>query len=804
MNQILGIRAFIPKEGDKKGQELKYHAFFEKGWLADSVFDILQNPMKYVERIPPEDRWNIHYCIANNGAGAREFLSQDVIPFDIDGIDTSIREKYIAVVIDELKIKKWETGIVFSGNGLHFLVGLEKQITDKDFFKKNRHHYKAILSRLNSRLIKEGLKGCADPAVFDHRRMLRLPLTVNRKPKKPEVVCTILQPNIEKIKFDITLISGLPIVKEEDEISKGLMKKYTKVDTNEILKSCEFIKWCKENPGSVNEPQWYALLSIIGRCENGDKLAHEYSEGHHNYSFDETKLKLEQSLEASGPRTCKNISNFWNGCGNCAHFEKVTSPILIVGPDHIKTEFTGFHTLAYKANGDAKLIPNYSDLRRAFERDYKYKNMGGSRMTYIWTGTHYKMISNAEIEHYAQTKFDPYANNNMVSEFKNLVLRTEIKDPEWFKGDPRKLNMKNGILDIDKLTLDPHDSETGFRHTFPYNYDPGAVSPVFDKMLKKLADNDPALENLLEEVLGYALSNDNCWVQKAPVLIGAGANGKSTFLNVLKSLVHSDNYSALTINCLKNEYSRQMLDGKLFNIAEETPTHALIENSLFKMLITGGDIHARAPYKEPYIFRNRAKFLFSCNELPKALDTTHGFFRRLTLIHFSVTFSKADPDYDPYIEDKLLNERAGIFNRAMRGYKRLVSQRGFTEAKQCEENLSNYILENDTVKSFICDYLHIIPTEKMNGEYIPMGDLYDSYKSNTTDGGEKAITKSKFFKKISGLVPGYQERIFAKKFKGLTDNDEPKIKKCLRGVKYGEGINLNEDSSLNKQIKIIN
>jgi hypothetical protein len=365
--QILGLRSFVNDENKK----IVYDAFHDKGWRATNLLELFKNPQALVELIPPKDRWNIFYTIASCGEGKREFNSQDVIVFDIDGINTDRLEDYIRLVLQTLNLTREKTGLVFSGHGLHFIIGLLEPITKKIFFKKNRHHYRGVLDRINQALKTEGLPGKADPAVFDARRILRLPGTVNRKPDQQDIMAIMLNGNIERVPFELSALSNLPEISDTDQISKEYIKKYPKVDTETILSGCKFLAWCKDKPNEVIEPQWYAMLSIIGRLDNGYKLAHEYSQGHASYTQEETDTKLEQATDSSGPRTCANIAAMWAGCVSCEHYQQVKSPILLHGADHIGTEYTGFHTIPFTAGGlPGKPVPNYDDLRKFFIRHY--------------------------------------------------------------------------------------------------------------------------------------------------------------------------------------------------------------------------------------------------------------------------------------------------------------------------------------------------------------------------------------------------------------------------------------------------
>jgi len=98
-----------------------------------------------------------------------------------------------------------------------------------------------------------------------------------------------------------------------------------------IVEGCGFIRHCRDDAGTLTEPPWYMMLSVVGRCEGGEKLAHEWSVSYPSYDPDETTEKLKHALSSPGPPTCSYISR--NGgretCLKCLHRGRIKSPIVL-------------------------------------------------------------------------------------------------------------------------------------------------------------------------------------------------------------------------------------------------------------------------------------------------------------------------------------------------------------------------------------------------------------------------------------------------------------------------------------------
>ncbi len=102
------------------------------------------------------------------------------------------------------------------------------------------------------------------------------------------------------------------------------------VGSDRILK-CDFIRWCKENPEKVTEPQWMAMISILCRITPGGwDLCHVFSEGYPKYSYNETEAKIRHAANDLKPVTCERIKEYGFRCDKkCG----VKSPIVLINQE---------------------------------------------------------------------------------------------------------------------------------------------------------------------------------------------------------------------------------------------------------------------------------------------------------------------------------------------------------------------------------------------------------------------------------------------------------------------------------------
>jgi predicted P-loop ATPase len=114
----------------------------------------------------------------------------------------------------------------------------------------------------------------------------------------------------------------------------GPRKEFPPADYTRIVRGCGWIDYCAEHAASLSEPEWYAQLSIVGRCEGGEDLAHQVSAPHPGYSRSQTTAKLRHALADAGPATCAKVKHSLGGtrfCDVCPNAGRVKSPIVLGG-----------------------------------------------------------------------------------------------------------------------------------------------------------------------------------------------------------------------------------------------------------------------------------------------------------------------------------------------------------------------------------------------------------------------------------------------------------------------------------------
>lgn len=540
----------------------------------------------------------------------------------------------------------------------------------------------------------------------------------------------------------------------QESISLDEWKKYRQSDGIKAMVDCGFLKQCADKPGSVDEPSWYALASIVGRFKDGRAKFHAMSRGHPDYSVDSADAKLEQALQASGPRTCKAIGELYKGCTTCPHFEKIKSPVVILDKEVIGTEATGFYYLDISASGQPKRIPDYEGLLKAYSRDHKFFRDSKSDRTYIWNSTHYEIATQIDTLAWCEETMTPSPTQKVRNEFRAKVEANGIKpqseiDSFFFVTTQGKLNLQNGILDVHTGALYPHDERVGFRYVLPYSFDVGAKCPHFEKFLGDITLSREDLKKTLLEFMGYCLwptYDDHCFLW----LAGGGRNGKSTFMDLVKHLVGQENTSAVLLNFFEKSNYVEMMNHKLVNISEESDARKIPSEviGMLKALSSGASVQVDQKYELPYMMKPTAKLIFASNT-PPVLSAEDALKSRMIVVPFELRLEEHTEDtttsrIDFNLGEKLRSELPGILNLVLTHLREFAarSPRKLHRSVTSQTAMNEIMRDSDHIERWVQDRVTFLPTAS-EGQGYSATELYLDFKSylgNDTDFPPEFIT----------------------------------------------------------------
>lgn len=352
-----------------------------------------------------------------------------------------------------------------------------------------------------------------------------------------------------------------------------------------------------------------------------------------------------------------------------------------------------------------------------------------------------KMGAEKYLARYHKTREEYY------KQFQTLANLPIIEQP----GNTAFINLQNGTLAVTQTgaNLLPFDKDHFFTYQLPFAYDKTATAPIFAGHLNKVLP-DIQCQNVLAEFLGSVFIKNNVLkLEKVLFLYGTGANGKSVIFDTTTALFGSQNASSYSLAELADDkgYFVAEIENKLVNYCSEFGGKAY--TTKFKQLASGEPTTGRSPYEKPRTITNYAKLIFNANELPKDVEQSHAYFRRLLILPFTVTI-KANEDVKDFASRIIEIELTGVLNWVLIGLERLLQQRKFSDCAAADEILTKYKNESNTVLLFLTEF-NYKPSEKST---IGKKELYELYSAFCSNNGYFRCNSTNFEERL--IQAGYQ------------------------------------------------
>jgi P4 family phage/plasmid primase-like protien len=382
---------------------------------------------------------------------------------------------------------------------------------------------------------------------------------------------------------------------------------------------------------------------------------------------------------------------------------------------------------------------------------------------YIWDGRHWLRDETAEVVRRAkQTVAGIYvAAGSVTNEDKRKDLgkhatRSEANQKlramvELARSEPNipvlpgdldranmLLNVANGTLDLKTSELRGHRRSDLLTRLVDVPFRPNAKCPTWEAFLKRTFLNNANVIGFIRRAVGYSFTGET-GEQVLFFLYGTGANGKSTFLNILLFLlgrygrqIESDLLLVRGGNVHPTGLAD--LEGTRLAVAMEIEDGRRIAESLVKHLTGGDRLTARRMNQDFREFWPTHKLWLGANHKPKVNGTDNAIWRRILLIPFSSTVPKNEQDRS--LPEKLREELPGILAWAVRGCIEWQTE-GLGVPDEVRATTESYRAEEDILFGFIENCCVVHPTKTVGST-----DLYEAFKEWTgTEITQKALAQ---------------------------------------------------------------
>lgn len=320
-----------------------------------------------------------------------------------------------------------------------------------------------------------------------------------------------------------------------------------------------------------------------------------------------------------------------------------------------------------------------------------------------------------------------------------------IVDKESGIADANLIAFNNGVLNIATNEFNEFSPEYIITNKIPYNYNADAKSELLEKVMTKLSCGDENVYKLLLQAVGYCFYRRN-ELRKSFFLLGEKRNGKSTFLDMVATLLGEDNTANLDLCEIGDRFRTAELTGKLANIGDDINDEWISNTAVFKKVVSGDTVTVERKGKDPYKLKSFAKFFFSANSLPRLGrgKDSRAVLDRLVIIPFNAKFTKDDPDYDPFIKYKLRDKSVmeALIAMAVPALKDVLIEQEFIQSDKAVKTLEEFEKSNNPILEFF--------EELSASDYLnePIKSVYQIYNVFCLSNNLQAISAIEFQKQM--------------------------------------------------------
>lgn len=320
--------------------------------------------------------------------------------------------------------------------------------------------------------------------------------------------------------------------------------------------------------------------------------------------------------------------------------------------------------------------------------------------------------------------------------------------------------VNNGVFNVRTKVLTPFSPDQVFLSKTHTDYVKDARNPVIfvngkdasggtwdvESWIRSLSDR-PGIPELLWQVLAAAIRPLVPWDQGVWLVNSVGANGKGTYLQLVKNLCGPQGvaWTTIPLEDFGKQFGLETLIGKSAILNDESRSDAFIDDvASLKAIITHDTINITRKGLTSVTYQARALLIQCTNDPPRVRDKTGSWLRRLLLIPFDKNFRKLGENKaikSDYVCRRDVLEYVQFKALSLDCYH-------FSSTKDTDALLDSYQTENDPVLAF---WKEIEPA--LVNDLIPWDVLYPLFQAwSAWSGADRPVGSTKFRKRLTTLL----------------------------------------------------
>jgi putative DNA primase/helicase len=333
-----------------------------------------------------------------------------------------------------------------------------------------------------------------------------------------------------------------------------------------------------------------------------------------------------------------------------------------------------------------------------------------------------------------------------------VLVPESVPMPTWLDGRPYDglvVSVANGLLDVARRELLPHDPAFFNATAVPFDFDPDARAPAcWHAFLRSLWGSDAESVQALAEWFGYTVSG-RLDQHKILLIVGPTRAGKGVIARMLGRLVGRENVAGPTLSSLSGDFGLAPLLGKSLAVISDARLNGRNAGVVVERLlsISGEDtLTVNRKYRDQWTGKLPARLMLCSNELPQLGDASMAVAGRFVPLLLTKSFYGEE---DLELEDRLAEELPAILNWSLDGLARLNEQAQFTRPPAVDDTIRTLQDLASPVGAFVRDCCAVGPDG-----WVVIDDLYKAYRTWADANGHGKSTKQVFGRDLRAALGG--------------------------------------------------
>jgi putative DNA primase/helicase len=335
--------------------------------------------------------------------------------------------------------------------------------------------------------------------------------------------------------------------------------------------------------------------------------------------------------------------------------------------------------------------------------------------------------------------------------------------PAWLDGKTTRLRpsnliaFTNGLLDVEQYVnegearLVPPSPLWFSLNVLPVRFDERSECPRWRAYLDEVLDKDPARILLLQEFMGYLLTQSTA-LQKLLLMIGPPRSGKGTILRVIHNVAGGEgnvvSYSLLT---LAERFGLMSLVGKTVAICPDAhmgrgSDSILVLERLKSIVGEDAQMIERKHLEALPSVKLKVRFVVAVNEFPRLPDSSAAMRSRMLPLQFHNSYEGRE---DRTIDGQLAKETAGIIRWSLDGLRGLLNRGEFLLPDCSKDLLKRFSRLSSPVLGFVEDCCEVGPDKS-----VTVAAAWEAWQSWARTNGHEPGAKTTFGEHLRAAVPG--------------------------------------------------